>query len=77
MLTDPGYDLDQSVDIHYSLDSLEWSERMECLRSENAGPAPSIRRAGVSSGVVEWVGYGSLRHVSSVDRFIAWADPRP
>jgi hypothetical protein len=30
-----------------------------------------------SSGWSVGSGYGSLRHVSSVDWFLAWADPRP
>lgn len=47
------------------------------IRRNSAGPAPPVRRTGVSSGVLEQNGYGSLRHASSVDRFITWADPRP
>jgi len=38
---------------------------------ESAGPAPPARRTGVSPGVLGQNGYGSLRHASSVDWFIA------
>jgi hypothetical protein len=46
-------------------------ETLEFVRPESAGPAPRARRTGVSSGVLGQLGYGSLRHASSVDWFVA------
>jgi len=41
------------------------------LSRPRAGPAPPARRTGVASGVLGQDGYGSLRHASPVDWFVA------
>jgi len=55
----------------HNLSSLPGRSGRRWFDLKSAGPAPPARRIEVSSGVFGQEGYGSLRHASSVDWFIA------